>query len=568
MAESSILREYLVALGFDVKSDEYRKFVAALDNVTRGVTVLGAALAVSTEAVNVLVKKTSEHFADLYYSGQRVGDTVQNLEAWRVGAQQAGLTAAQSTGAIEGFAQAIRLQPGLSGVLKGFGIDTAESKVQQLVDLVNKLRTLNPAVAAQYGSMFGIDPDTLIMLEQKLPQVARGMDDYRDKLKKAGVDADAMAEKSRKMNLAFQNFDNDLGNLAARLEDDFLPAATALLDWADKAVVAFNKLDKATHGWAGTIAGAVGTLAAFLGVAGAAKGVLKLFGLFGGGAAAGAAGAAGEAAAGGGAAGGGAVAAAEAQWAAITAGGAAAASGLGASILAVAAPLVAFLAPLIPKATQTDEFERQERAKFQAAHGRLAAGAEKSPAILDLIRRLEGSGDRAISPAGAVGRYQIMPATARQLGFDASRLMEPGYAAGVAKGAVADIIKQGARTLDEILVGYNSSPKFLKRFIASGDDPRVLLPETQKYLAHAHSILGANGGLLEEIEKSRIFAGGAPGLPNARIAAAGNTTINNDIKNQIVVQGAPSPKETADEVVKAQSRIYGDAVRNSLGAVQ
>lgn len=559
MAESSILREYLVALGFDVKSDEYRKFTAALDNVTRGVTVLGAALAVGTAAVDTLVKKTSAHFADLYYSGQRVGDSVQNLEAWRVGAQQAGLTTEKATGTIEAFAQAIRLSPGLGGILKGFGIDTTQSKVNQLVELVNKLRTMNPAVAAQYGNMFGIDPDTLLLLEQKLPAVVAGMDAYRDKLKKSGVDADKLAEKSRAMDLAFKNFDNDIGNLAARLEDDFMPAATKVLDWADKAVVKFNQLDKATDGWAGRIAGVAATVGSFFGLRSVFRSVKGFFGK-------GAAEGAGEAAAG---AGEGGAAAAEA------AGAGAAATGLGYSIAAVAAPVAAFLLGMKPTATQTDEFERAEAAKFRASHGKLdPSRAEQSAGLVDLLRQLERSGDSAVSKAqgtghgGAIGRFQIMPDTARRLGFDPARLTDPIYSAEVAKAAVKDIFGQGARTLDEVLVGYNSSPKFLRKFVASGDNANVLLPETQKYLAHAHRLLGQNGGLLDEIEKSRIFSGGGSGIRDTRIAGAGATTINNDIKNEFHIAGAPSPKETADEVIKQQSRVYGDAVRNTQGAVQ
>lgn len=121
--------------------------------------------------------------------------------------------------------------------------------------------------------------------------------------------------------------------------------------------------------------------------------------------------------------------------------------------------------------------------------------------LMGLIRKLEGSGDNAISKAfgaghgGAIGRYQIMPGTAKELGFDPAQLTDPAYALQVAKAAVQDIIKQGAKTLDEILVGYNSSPKFLKKFIASHDDPSVLMPETQKYLQHAHKLMASAGAV-------------------------------------------------------------------------
>lgn len=112
--------------------------------------------------------------------------------------------------------------------------------------------------------------------------------------------------------------------------------------------------------------------------------------------------------------------------------------------------------------------------------------------ILGLIRQLEGSGDRAVSPKGAIGRYQIMPATARAYGFDPSRLTDPNYEAAAAQAIVADFSKK-AKNLDELLVLYNSTPQYLARFRDAGDDPSVLLPETRRYLDHAHQILAKNG---------------------------------------------------------------------------
>ena len=53
-------------------------------------------------------------------------------------------------------------------------------------------------------------------------------------------------------------------------------------------------------------------------------------------------------------------------------------------------------------------------------------GEKIDPAAL--IRKLESSGDRAVSPKGAIGRYQIMPGTAHQYmgaGYDTSKLFDP-----------------------------------------------------------------------------------------------------------------------------------------------
>jgi hypothetical protein len=117
---------------------------------------------------------------------------------------------------------------------------------------------------------------------------------------------------------------------------------------------------------------------------------------------------------------------------------------------------------------------------------RLRAGGEAA-SLLSLIRRLEGSSDTAISPRGAIGRYQIMPETAASYGFDPSKLTNPAYNEQVAKAVLADLVKQYHGNLDEVLVGYNASSKVRNRFIASGDDPSVLPAETRRYLERAHA---------------------------------------------------------------------------------
>lgn len=106
-------------------------------------------------------------------------------------------------------------------------------------------------------------------------------------------------------------------------------------------------------------------------------------------------------------------------------------------------------------------------------------------ATLDLIRKLEGSGDAAVSSKGAVGRYQITPATAQQYGFDPSRLKDPAYNERVARAIVADLAKRYSGNTAEELVAYNAGPGWADKFRAAGDNPNILPAETQQYLKNA-----------------------------------------------------------------------------------
>jgi hypothetical protein len=119
-----------------------------------------------------------------------------------------------------------------------------------------------------------------------------------------------------------------------------------------------------------------------------------------------------------------------------------------------------------------------------------AAGSQHQ--LLGLVRKLEGSGDSAVSPAGAIGRYQIMPGTARQYGFDETRLKDPAYNETVARKILADLSKRFNGNVDEILTAYNAGPGTANRFRRAGHNMRTLPLETQRYLEHAHKIQGVN----------------------------------------------------------------------------
>lgn len=119
---------------------------------------------------------------------------------------------------------------------------------------------------------------------------------------------------------------------------------------------------------------------------------------------------------------------------------------------------------------------------------------QKIDDMLPMIRRAENSGDAAVSPAGAIGRYQIMPATARSLGFDPDKLTDPDYNEKAARAVLGDLIKQhGIDDTKAILAGYNASPGAVNRWKAAGRDDSTLPFETQHYIARA-GFLGATDG--------------------------------------------------------------------------
>lgn len=117
--------------------------------------------------------------------------------------------------------------------------------------------------------------------------------------------------------------------------------------------------------------------------------------------------------------------------------------------------------------------------------------------LLETIERLENSGDRAISPAGAIGKYQIMPGTAAAYGVKAGDLLDPAINRSTAEKILADLSKRYKGNTEAILAAYNAGPQ-IGDYIAAhpghlpstytnreGKQAPYHWQETQGYLARA-----------------------------------------------------------------------------------
>ena len=120
------------------------------------------------------------------------------------------------------------------------------------------------------------------------------------------------------------------------------------------------------------------------------------------------------------------------------------------------------------------------------------------------------SGERAVSPKGAIGRYQIMPGTAHQYmgaGYDTSKLFDPAENERVARVIIDALMKKYHGDLDAVAIAYHSGDGAADKFLKANRSASVLGPKGQAYLAHERA-LTANGG-------ASLLAGGT------------GTTINN-----------------------------------------
>lgn len=134
-----------------------------------------------------------------------------------------------------------------------------------------------------------------------------------------------------------------------------------------------------------------------------------------------------------------------------------------------------------------------------------------SSPYLKTFRILEGSGDASISPAGAVGRYQIMPATAQQYGYDPSQLKDPKVNEQAAKSIISDLNNRYQGNLPAMAIAYNAGPGRANKWLASGEDNSTLPAETQKYLSHLGKLSQPKKGELSDADLMAQMPAPKPG---------------------------------------------------------
>jgi soluble lytic murein transglycosylase-like protein len=105
------------------------------------------------------------------------------------------------------------------------------------------------------------------------------------------------------------------------------------------------------------------------------------------------------------------------------------------------------------------------------------------PALLAAVARTESGYDpAAVSPAGARGLMQLMPATARSLGVDP---LVPAQAVDGAARLLSDHLRAFNGRVDLALAAYNAGPGAVRQY--NGVPP---YPETQNYVRLVQSTWG------------------------------------------------------------------------------
>ncbi|TXH35306.1 MAG: hypothetical protein E6Q98_16065 [Rhodospirillaceae bacterium] len=214
MAEDAdTLKEFLVALGFKVDEQGFKKFAGSIGLGEKLVGGLAAAAFTAAAAVTAFGVKMANSQERLFYFSQLTGDSAKNLNSFTYAASQVGVSVDAASSLIRDFAVKLRTDPGAVSLLQALGIDTSQDPTKVLTDFVDQMAGASDVAKAAYGQALGIPIDELLQLTAQHEKLAKAQQDYANSLKGAGVDLDHLNKTSAELNTKWRELEKNAGIL-------------------------------------------------------------------------------------------------------------------------------------------------------------------------------------------------------------------------------------------------------------------------------------------------------------------------------------------------------------------
>mgnify|MGYP006263065057 CR=1 FL=1 len=206
MASSSeVLREYLVALGWQIDKEGAKKFDKVIQGTEKAANALTKQLFAVGAATTAMVASFAYNMEKLYYASKRTKSSVGNIQALEFGAEQIGISGETMRASLEGMAKSIRNNPGILALIKSFGIQVEGRDLSDVMrDTVKVLASMPHFVGAQFAGMFGMDEQTFLQMKENMAELDAAMLKRKQMAADMGVDADAAALASKEFNNAWR----------------------------------------------------------------------------------------------------------------------------------------------------------------------------------------------------------------------------------------------------------------------------------------------------------------------------------------------------------------------------
>jgi len=240
MAESVVIREFLVALGFKVDEKGLKNFTEGVEGATKGVTRLITTISGAALTLGAGVSAFASKLERLYFVSQRTGAAATSLRAFDFAARNLGVSTDAAFGTIENLARFLRNNPAGESYLGTLGVQTrnANGELRDTVDIMSDLggalAKMPTYRAAQYANIFGIDEN--LMLAMRNGDFDKFLKQYREMSATTGLDK--AADDSHKFMVRLREIGTTFENLGIRIEGVMLQKIGPQLDhfqkWMDE----------------------------------------------------------------------------------------------------------------------------------------------------------------------------------------------------------------------------------------------------------------------------------------------------------------------------------------------
>lgn len=206
-----VIKEFLVSLGYKIDDAGQRRFTESISSVTKQAVALGVALEATAAAIVGMVHRVSVGFESLAYASSRINSSVSNINSFKYAISQLGGTADGAMASLEAFSRKLRENPvGQEAWLKSWGVATrdASGKMKDTTDLMKglvssqKFQSQPEFLRLHIAEEAGIDERTYRAL---LLQVGKFTEEYKKKMRAAGLDPDKAAEDAKKFEQAWRS---------------------------------------------------------------------------------------------------------------------------------------------------------------------------------------------------------------------------------------------------------------------------------------------------------------------------------------------------------------------------
>jgi hypothetical protein len=249
MSDASVIKEFLISLGFKVDKSSQKDFDKGVKGVTATTIALGIEVAKAAEAVAKAVVKMATDLDQLYFASRRVNSAAENVKAFGFAMEQLGGTAQGAQSALEGIASFMRSNPGGERFIQGMGVATRDTN-GQLRDteaiaegLGKKFAAMPFYMAKVRAQLLGIDERTLLALIQGPGPEA---DKHRAFAAQLGLGMDGGTEASNRFMEKMRDLRAEFDLLMVAGATRLLPMLQSFADWLSQIgtdVEAFKQSD-------------------------------------------------------------------------------------------------------------------------------------------------------------------------------------------------------------------------------------------------------------------------------------------------------------------------------------